>query len=112
MVQKSDIENMIKKYQPAVKKTGEQLAKAVKSAEEDIARMYKIAQSHVEIQMTNLQKEKVYHQIGKDVAARLMSGEINIPELEKYRKKIAGLDAEAAKKKKTISAVSRTKKKK
>ena len=112
MVHKADIEKAIKKYQPAVKKTGEQLAKAVKAAEEDIARMYKIVQAHVEIQMTNIQKERLYHEIGKDVASRIMKGEINTPEMEKYRKKLTGLEAEKDKKKKTISAVSRTKKKK
>lgn len=111
-MQRSDIDKIVKKYQPAVKKTGEQLNKAVKAAEEDIARMYRIAQAHVEIQMTNLQKEKLYHDIGKEVALKFIKGEIDIPALEKYRKKLETLDSVTEKKKKTISAVKRSKKKK
>ncbi len=111
-MKRSDIDKMVQKYQPAVKRTGEQLNKAVKAAEEDIARMYRIAQAHVEIQMTNLQKEKLYHDIGKEVALKFMNGEIDMPGLEKYRKKLQKLDLANEKKKKTISAVKRSKKKK
>ena len=111
-MQRSDIDKMIQKYQPAVRRTGEQFTKAVKAAEEDIARMYRIAQAHMEIQMTNLQKEKLYHEIGKDVALRFMKGDIDMPGLEKYRKKLKQLDSTTEKKKKTISAVKRSKKKK
>ena len=90
----------------------DQIKKAVKKAEEDITKMYKITQTHVEIQMGNLQKEKVYHQIGKDVAKKLLKGDIVDPSLEKYRKKLEKLEADGDKKKKKLSRVAKAKKKK
>lgn len=112
MVKKSDIEEMLKKYQPAVKKTGEQLTKAVKAAEEDISRLYKMTQIHVEIQMSNLQKEKLYHEIGKSVSGLILEGKIDLPELAKYKKQLNKIDSATKKKKRAISAVRRGKKKK
>ena len=109
---KTDLDKIIKKYQPVMKKTGQQLSKAVKAAEEDIAKMYRIAQAHMEIQVTNLQKEKIYHDIGREVAAKIMKEEVDIPSLEKYKKKLSKLDLEATKKKKAISKLSKSRKKK
>ena len=109
---KADLDKLIKKYQPVMKKTGAQLAKAVKSAEEDIAKMYRIAQAHMEIQVTNLQKERVYHDIGREIASKIMKEEVDIPSLEKYKKKLSKLDLETAKKKKAISKLSKARKKK
>lgn len=109
---KEDMGNMVKKYQPAVRKTGEQLAKAVKAAEDDIARMYRMAQAQVEIQMTNLKKEKLYHSIGKEAAGMMLRGELEIPVFDKYIEQLKALDVNALKKKNTIIAIGRTKKKK
>ncbi|MGB2629907.1 MAG: hypothetical protein WBD24_02185 [Candidatus Omnitrophota bacterium] len=113
-MKKSDMNKMFKKYQPLVKKTGEQLSKAVKAAEKDISKMYKIAQTHVEMQMKNLQKEKLYYDLGKVVAGKLMKGEIEVAGLEKYKKSLNKLDSEGAKMKRELSRVgsSKTEKKK
>ena len=108
---KKDLDKLVKKYEPVVKKTGEQLAKAVKSAEKDIAKMYGIAQGHIELQMKNVQKEKVYHEIGKDVAARLLKGEIDLPGFDKYIKKLEKINAEGEKVKDRISRIAKKAKK-
>ncbi|MFH1837010.1 MAG: hypothetical protein ABH862_02690 [Candidatus Omnitrophota bacterium] len=96
-MEKKDIDKMVKKYQPMVKRTGEQLAKALKAAEKDVAKMYKIAQVHVELQMKNLQKEKLYHEIGKFVAERLVKGDLDLLALDKYKKSILEIDSEKEK---------------
>lgn len=108
---KEDMENIVKKSQPVVRKTGKQLAKAVKVAEEDIARMYKVAQAQVEIQMTKLKKEKLYHTIGKEVAGMILKGELEIPVFDKYIEKLKTLDTTTQKKKNAIIAIGRSKRK-
>ncbi len=110
-MKKGDLNKLFKKYEPVVKKTGEQLAKAVKTAEKDIAKMYKVAQTHVEIQMKNLQREKIYHQIGKDVAKKLLKGEIDLPVFEKHKKQLTKIEMEETKMKKRLSRGKRSKKK-
>jgi len=67
--------------------------------------MYRIAQAHVEIQMKNLQKEKLYHELGKYVAGKLAKGEFDVPELEKYKKQLFRIDSEGAKVKKKLSRI-------
>ena len=103
MAQKTDLNKLMKKYQPVVKKTGEQLAKAVKAAEEDIAKMYRVAQVHVEIQMKNLQKERLYHELGKYVAGKIMKDKLNVDDLEKFKKRLGKIDAEGEKMKKALA---------
>ena len=105
-MKKTDINKMVEKYQPVVKKTGEQLAKALKAAEEDVAKIYKVAQVHVEIQMKNLQKEKLYHEIGKYVADKLIKDYLNIADLDKYKKRILKINSEGEKVKKKLTRIS------
>lgn len=103
-MRKSNIDQLLKKYEPVINKTRTQLAKAVKSAEEDISKMYKIAGTHVEIQMKNLQKEKLYHELGKYVADKLIKG-TSISGLDKYKKRLDRLNSEGAKMKRKLSHV-------
>lgn len=110
MDRKNDFNEIVKKYQPVMKKTGEQLAKAIKNAEEDISKMYKIAQAHVEIQMKNLQKEKIYHELGKYIAQKIMDDNLDIPGIEKYKKQLSKLTSESNKKKKVLSRVNNMRK--
>ena len=85
---KTDLNKILKKYEPVMKKTGSQLAKALKAAEEDVAKMYRIAQMHVDIQMKHLKKEKIYHDLGKSVAPRIMKGELDDAGLSKFKKQL------------------------
>ena len=111
MKKRPDVDKLLKKYQPVVKKTGAQLSKAVKAAEEDVVRMYKMAQAHVDIQMKHLQKERVYHEIGKYVAGRIAKGDIDMPGLEKFQKKLEKIDSEEQKTKKRLSRFGKAEKK-
>lgn len=108
---KIDFKKMLQQYEPQMKKTGEQIVKAAKKAEEEITKAYKVTQTHVEIQMGNLQKEKLYHEIGKEVAKKLMKGEIVDSALDKYKKKLEKLETEGDKNRKKLSHKSKAKKK-
>ncbi|MDP8257931.1 MAG: hypothetical protein P9L90_00700 [Candidatus Aadella gelida] len=111
-MEKKEMDKLVKKYQPLVKKTGEQLSRALKAAEEDVAKMYKVAQVHVEIQMKNLQKEKLYHEIGKYVAKELSKGSLTAENLDKFKKKIEKINCEGEKVKKKLNSISKKPKKK
>ncbi|MFH1665048.1 MAG: hypothetical protein ABIA77_02755 [Candidatus Omnitrophota bacterium] len=106
-MKKTDLSDMFKKYQPVVKKTGEQLSKAVKTAEEDISKVYKIAQAHIEIQMKNLQKERLYHELGKYVAGQLAKGSVDAGDLEKFKKRLEKIDSEGNKMKRRLTSIAR-----
>lgn len=108
---KQDFDNLVQKCKPVMDKTGQNLSKAVKAAEEDIGRMYRVAQNHMEIHWNNVQKEKVYHRIGKEVAALLIEEKIDVKELNKYKAQLKKLSAENEKIKKKISKISKGKKK-
>ncbi|MFQ5953380.1 MAG: hypothetical protein ACE5JK_08300 [Candidatus Omnitrophota bacterium] len=111
-MKKNNLNRLFKKYEPVMKKTGAQVTKAMKVAEEDISKMYKIAQTHVEIQMKNLQKEKLYYELGKHVAGKLMKGDVDIAGLEKYKKSLTRLNAEGTKMQRKLSRIGSTGKKK
>ncbi|MDD5634282.1 MAG: hypothetical protein PHW46_03300 [Candidatus Omnitrophica bacterium] len=112
MPDKTDFEKLVEKYQPIVKKTGERLAETIKAAEKDVERMYKIAHSHIEIQMKNLEKEKLYHEMGKYVARRLFEGGLDVQELEKFKIRLAEIDVENEKIKKKLVQVKNSGKRK
>ncbi|MBD3426261.1 MAG: hypothetical protein GF409_03400 [Candidatus Omnitrophica bacterium] len=100
---KTDFSKIMKQYEPVVRKAGEQISNAMKAAEKDISKMYRVAETHIEIQMKNLQKEKLYYDIGKEVAGKIDKGGITDADLDKYRKKLKKIDSEAAKKKRQLT---------
>ncbi len=106
---KKDFENFMEKTKPVMERTGQHLSKAYKSAEEDIGRMYKIAQNKMEIQWNNLQKEKVYHRIGKEVADLLTKGKLDVPELEKYKEELDKFASDNKKIERRIKKITKTK---
>jgi len=107
-MEKSEVNKLLKKYKPVMQKTGKQMSKIAKSAEEDISKVYKIAHTYVEMQMKNIQKEKLYHEIGKFVAGKLLSGKLDIPELEKYKRRLTAINLQGSKMKKKLSRISKT----
>lgn len=100
-----DVKGLAKRYEPVAKQTGKQLQKAMNAAGKDLEKMYKIAHGHFDVQLKHVQKEKVYHELGKYVAERLKSGKLKVTDLEKFKKKIDGLDAEEGKIMKKISSI-------
>jgi len=110
IMKNSEVNKLLKKYEPVVKKTGKQMSKIAKSAEEDITKIYKIAHTYVEMQMKNLQKEKLYHEIGKNVAGKLLSGKLDMPELDKYKRRLSTINLQGSKMKKKMEQISKSEK--
>lgn len=107
---KKDFGNLVSKYRPVMEKTGQHLSKAVKSAEEDIARMYKVAQNQMEIQWNNLQKEKIYHRVGKELAPKILDGTIDIKGLDKFKSELAKIERQNKKVSRRLKKISGSKK--
>jgi glutamyl/glutaminyl-tRNA synthetase len=105
MARKKEIESFMERYQPVIRKTGDQFAKAVKTAEEDLSKLYKKTQLQLDIQMKNFQKEKLYYDIGKILAEKIISGEIEHPDFKKFRKQLKKIESENKKTKKKIKAI-------
>jgi len=110
-MEKNEFNKFVEKYQPVVKKTGEQLSKVLKTAENDLSKMYKLAQTHVELQLKNLQKEKLYHDLGKYIAGELLKESFN-PKLDQYKKQLIKMNSDGEKMKRKLSGINKTAKKK
>ncbi|MFH1878801.1 MAG: hypothetical protein ABH883_08350 [Candidatus Omnitrophota bacterium] len=100
--EKGDLNKLFEKYQPMIKKTGEQLSKALKIAEDDISKVYRSAQVHVEIQKKKIEREWLYHEIGKFVGEKLMNGTLVPEDLEKFRKRMLKINSDGEKMKKKL----------
>jgi len=100
-----DLQKVFEQYKPMLKKFGDDLGEAAKKGEEGVIKMSKLLKLQLDVMGLSFQKEKIYHEIGKDVAKKLVKGEIEIAGLEKYKKRLEKLASEGEKAKKTISKV-------
>ncbi|MEA3488752.1 MAG: hypothetical protein U9R44_00215 [Candidatus Omnitrophota bacterium] len=107
---KTDLNKVVEKYGPVMKKFGDEIGEVAKKGEEGVVKMSKLLKIQFDILGLALQKEKLYYEIGKDVAARLLKSDLEIPGLDKYKKQLTRMEAEGEKRKKTLSRVSRTRK--
>lgn len=103
--QKPEINKIIDKYRPMFKKFGAEVGEAAKKGEESVVTMSKIFKIQMDMFGLNLQKEKLYHEIGKEVAGKLLKDSLDVADLEKYRKDLVKLQSAADKKKRDISKV-------
>ena len=112
MAKKTDINQMLEKYGPMLKKFGNEVGAAAKKGEENVVIMSKLLKIHLDIVGATLQKEKLYYDIGKEVADKLMKGSLSIEGLEKYKKALQKMQKEKEKKKRAMSNVKLVSKKK
>jgi len=105
MVKKQDIDKVMEKYKPVLKKFGEDVGKAAKKGEENVVVMSKLMKIQLDLASMSLQREKLYYDIGKEVADKLMKGTLNIEGLEKYKTKLSKIKTDGDKKRKAISRV-------
>lgn len=105
MAKRNDVSKMLEKYRPALEKLGSEVGKKAKKGEESLVTMSKLLKIQFDILGVTLQREKLYYDIGKDVADKLAKGAAEITGLEKYKKQLAKLQAEDTKKKKAMSKV-------
>ena len=112
MVKKNDMNKVIDKYRPMLKKFGDEVGVAAKKGEENVVKMSKMLKIQIDMMGVSLQKEKLYHDLGKEVAEKIVKGEIDIPGLAKYKNMLKKFKSDGMKMKKDLTKVSRAKAKK
>ena len=111
MVKRNDLSKVMEKYGPVMKKFGNEVGEAAKKGEKSLVMMSKILKIQMDILGDTLQRERLYHEIGKDVAAKLLKGSLDIPGMDKYKKRLDRIQSEEKKKKRAITQVRSTGKK-
>ena len=76
-----------------------------KKSEKEIVKASRKGKIQLDIVSLNLQKEKLYYDIGKKVVALKAGDKLDIPELEPFWDKIRRLETKARKKKQNLSFV-------
>jgi len=112
MAKKHDESKILDKYGPMLKKFGSEIGDAAKRGEESLVTMSKLLKIQFDMLGVTLQKEKLYHEIGKEVAEKIIKGTLKMDDLEKYKKPLAAIQAESENKKKAMSKVKSAGKKK
>jgi hypothetical protein len=106
MGEKRDLGKVFDKYRPALKKFGEEMGEAAKKGEENVAKMSKVVKMQLDILGIAIQKERLFYEIGKEVAGMLQAGDVDVSKLEKYKKSLGNMKREDEKRKRAISRVS------
>ncbi|GEM_PF-706952 len=112
MAKKHDESKILEKYGPMLKKFGSEVGEAAKRGEESLVTMSKLLKIQFDMLGVSLQKEKLYYEIGKEVAEKMIKGTLKIEDLAKYKKPLAEIQAAREKKKKAMSKVKSAGKKK
>ncbi len=112
MAKKNDLNKAVEKYGPMLKKFGEEIGEAAKKGEEGVIKMSKLLKIQFDIMGLALQKEKLYYEIGKEVAGKLLTEEMDLSSLDKYKKRLSKVNSEGTKMKKTLSRAGEVRKKK
>lgn len=111
---KNDIEkqfsSMLEQAKEGFKKFGTELGVLAKKGEKEIKKASKAGKIQLDIVGLNMQKEKLYYDIGKKVVSLNAKKDLGIAELEPFWKKIRKIDSSARRKKRTLSGGRKNKK--
>ena len=110
MASKKDKKDLMEKYGPMLKRLGEDLDKGAKRGKEEVIKMSKLVGIQMDILSLALQKEKLFYDIGKEVAEKMLKDVEAFPELGKYRKRLSSIETKSEKDRKTLSRVGKTRK--
>lgn len=102
---RGELNKIVEKYRPVLKKFGKEVSQAAKKGEESVVAMSKMLKIQIDILGLSLQKEKLYHELGKEVAMKLMSDSFDTADLEKYKRELTRIHAAGEKKKKDMTKV-------
>ncbi|MFH1552486.1 MAG: hypothetical protein ABID83_02450 [Candidatus Omnitrophota bacterium] len=112
MAKKTDMSKIFEKYGPMLKKFGDEVGEVAKKGEEGVIKMSKLAKIQLDILGVSLQKEKLYYELGKEVAGKILKDDFNLSGMEKYKKQLSKIKLEGEKMKNNFSKVSKSGKKK
>lgn len=109
MAEKHDVQKefskLVDQAKDRLRKLGDEVKVLAKKSEDEIVKVSKAGKIQLDIMGLNVQKEKLYYDIGKKIVALNAKSKVNIPELETYLKKIDKLETVARRKKKDLSRV-------
>ncbi|KJJ84651.1 hypothetical protein OMAG_001484 [Candidatus Omnitrophus magneticus] len=108
--EKKNTNNLMEKYGPALKKFGQDLSEAAKKGEESFSVLSQTVKMQLDILGVTFQKEKLYYEIGKEVANKLLTDTLDVEDLGKYKKELIKLQLVSKKKKEAIAKINASKK--
>ncbi len=106
MANKRDLGGMMDKYKPMLKKFGDEMGEAARKGEANVVKMSKVLKLQLDMLGIAVQKERLFYEIGKDVAAMLIEGEVDVARLDKYKKSLEKMSREDDKRKRALTRVS------
>ncbi len=106
MADKNDLNSMMDKYKPMLKKFGDEMGQAARKGEANVVKMSKVLKLQLDMLGIAVQKERLFYEIGKDVAAMLSEGDVDIARLDKYKKALEKMHREDDKRKRALTRVS------
>ena len=106
MADKNDLGRMMDKYKPMLKKFGNEMGEAARKGEANVSKMSKVLKLQLDMLGIAVQKERLFYEIGKDVAAMLAEGEVDVSRLDKYKKALQKMRREDDKRKRALTRVS------
>jgi len=114
MATKKDLQKELNKFfehaKGGLKKFGKDVSVLAKKSEKEIVKASKAGKIQLDIVGLNMQKEKLYYDLGKKVVALNAKKSLKASVLEPYFKKLSKLESNARTKKKELSSVGKSKK--
>ena len=98
-----EVARLLEQAKEKFKKFGQELGILAKKSEKEIVKVSKAGKIQLDIVGLNMQKEKLYYDIGKKVFALNAKKSLGLAELDAYWKKMRKIEVDARKKKKELS---------
>lgn len=103
-----DWSKMLEQARKNLQKFGKEASIWAKKGEKGLVKASKVGKLQLDIAGINLQKEKIYYEVGKKVSKLKSNVKSDIPGLDAYWKKIRDLEVKARQKKKALSEIKKT----
>ena len=107
-----EFSKMLDQAKEGLQKFGKEVSVLAKKSEKEIVKASKIGKIQVDMMGLGMQKEKLYYDIGKNIASLKNKKSLDIPELDSFWKKLRAIESDTRKKKRELSQVRKPKKKK
>lgn len=106
MGERGDLKGAFDKCRPMLKKFGDDMGEAARKGEKNIVKISKIVKIQLDMLGIAIKKERLYYEIGKDVAGMLFGDGVDTSKLDKYKKTLEDMEREKDKRKRAIARVS------
>ncbi|MFH1594091.1 MAG: hypothetical protein ABID09_05300 [Candidatus Omnitrophota bacterium] len=105
-----DLNRILEQAKEKFKVFGKELGAFAKNSEKEIVKASKSGKIQIDLMGLNVQKEKLYYDIGKKIIALNKKKDLGLEELKPFWNQLRKLEGTARKKKRELSAVRRDKK--